>query len=178
MFIGDAKKRSKFKNRVEKFNKLPDECKELFFEIADIEGFESADLYLSEVLEYSEECESPIEALMLMGLCFVDIRTNKGYPFMDIEPQVEVECEDKTYRVDFMIHSYPPDRLGEIVVAVECDGHNFHEKTKEQVRKNNERDFALKMRGIEVLHFSGSEIYESPIGCAIKVAKYIESRGK
>ena len=60
-----------------------------------------------------------------------------------------------------------------IKLIVECDGHEFHEKTKDQVEKRNKRDYNLKMQGFDILHFSGSEIYKDPVGCARKCIDYI-----
>lgn len=46
-------------------------------------------------------------------------------------------------------------------VFVELDGHDFHEKTKEQVDKRNERDAILSEEGF-VYHISGSKFYNNP----------------
>ncbi len=72
------------------------------------------------------------------------------------------------YRVDFMA-------LGRIgfnacmAFAVECDGHEFHEKTKEQAQRDKLRDRELVRDGIRVLRFTGSEIWRSPEMCAHEV---------
>lgn len=74
-------------------------------------------------------------------------------------PQVEVG----PYRVDFLVlHSG-----GGIVV--ECDGHEFHEKTKEQAAKDKARDRYLQEWGFKVYHFTGSEIWRDAIKCANEV---------
>lgn len=59
-------------------------------------------------------------------------------------------------------------------LAIECDGHDFHEKTKAQVVKRNQRDMSLKKSGIDVIHFSGSQIYSDPFGCARELIDYIK----
>lgn len=61
---------------------------------------------------------------------------------------------------------------------IECDGHEFHEKTKEQVIYDNEREYKLKSAGYDVLHFSGSEIYNNPYECAEKTLNYISKNNK
>ena len=58
-------------------------------------------------------------------------------------------------------------------MLVECDGHDFHEKTKEQVEKDNEREYELKMAVYEILRFSGSQIYNNPFKCANDVYDYL-----
>jgi very-short-patch-repair endonuclease len=75
--------------------------------------------------------------------------------------QVEVDI----YRVDFMVALRSLD-LGTAFYAVELDGHEFHEKTKEQVARDKARDRYLQSRGIAVFRFSGSEIWKDADGCA------------
>lgn len=49
----------------------------------------------------------------------------------------------------------------------------FHQKTKEQVQKDNEREYDLKMAGYEILRFSGTQIFNNPIKCAEDTYNYI-----
>ena len=58
------------------------------------------------------------------------------------------------YRVDFFV--IIPYKQG---IIIECDGHDFHEKTKEQAKYDKQRDRFLMSKGYKVLHFTGSEIY-------------------
>lgn len=51
-------------------------------------------------------------------------------------------------------------------ILVELDGHDFHEKTKEQVTYRNQRDRDLQMEGWKVLHYSGSELHRNPVQAA------------
>jgi len=51
-------------------------------------------------------------------------------------------------------------------MVVECDGHEFHEKTKEQASADKARDRYLQARGHLVFRFSGSDIWRNPFGCA------------
>jgi very-short-patch-repair endonuclease len=50
--------------------------------------------------------------------------------------------------------------------VVECDGHDFHERTKEQAASDKARDRALQALGMRVLRFTGSEIWSDPLVCA------------
>lgn len=50
-------------------------------------------------------------------------------------------------------------------IAVELDGHAFHEKTLEQVTKRNRRDRALQRDGWQVFHYSFSEFVANPFAC-------------
>lgn len=118
-------------------------------------------------------CESPIEKLLMLELadmhlyCFgVD---NNRKDSLRIIPQKEIKILDAKYRVDFMFeyHSKNKDK----VVIVECDGHDFHEKTKQQAAKDKKRDRDLIKEGYIVLHFTGSEIYKDPKLCVIEILK-------
>lgn len=41
---------------------------------------------------------------------------------------------------------------------VECDGHNYHERTSEQAKRDRKRDRDLTSQGFTVVRFTGSEI--------------------
>jgi very-short-patch-repair endonuclease len=82
-------------------------------------------------------------------------------------PQARID----RFRVDFFIWL---DFFGDrIELAVECDGHKWHERTKEQAKKDRTRDRALQSLGYEVLRFTGSEINASPMKCASEVLERI-----
>lgn len=81
------------------------------------------------------------------------------------------------WRVDFVIH-YPVYRSGDYVLKrllVECDGHEFHERTKEQAKRDRSRDRLAQYEGLPVFRFTGSEIWNDPQGCADEVLQYMES---
>ena len=67
------------------------------------------------------------------------------------------------YRVDFGVISMTA--LLPILYAIECDGHDFHEKTKEQVARDRSRERALQAAGIRVVRFAGSEIWNEHWWC-------------
>jgi very-short-patch-repair endonuclease len=96
----------------------------------------------------------------------------------------------KQYRVDFLVRcfSFEVEWLDsgdsgdhvetQSTVLVECDGHDFHEKTKEQVARDKKRDREIKSLGFEMLRFSGSEIYKDPTSCAKEVTEYLIKRNR
>ena len=43
-------------------------------------------------------------------------------------------------------------------VGIECDGHDFHERTKEQAAKDKSKVRTLKAKGLDVVRFTASEI--------------------
>jgi very-short-patch-repair endonuclease len=141
------------------------------------------------------KCESPIEQLMAAGFLFeqmsnstdstVDYRAepylqhknilDRITPWFDspgsfdhvyVFPQVLA----LDYRIDFMVYGLVATRL--IGVAVECDGHDFHERTKEQAQRDKARDRALLSYGIPVMRFTGSEIFKNPQACALRAITY------
>jgi len=77
------------------------------------------------------------------------------------------------YRVDFLIWS-PAN--GDNTVAVEIDGHDFHEKTKHQVVRDKRRERAIVATGLKVLRFSGSEIFKDACSCAKEALAILDSR--
>ena len=113
-------------------------------EIIDLMG------YLSYIVQ---GVESPIEAIVYMEL-WKNARTYEMQTKRQVivSPQVDVG----PYRVDFLV--VWNDRK----TIVECDGHDFHEKTKEQAAHDKKRDRELRMLGYTVLRYTGSEITKDP----------------
>jgi hypothetical protein len=69
---------------------------------------------------------------------------------------------------------HPPKPINpDLKVVVECDGHEFHERTKEQARADKSRDRELTAMGYTVLHFTGSEIHADPWKCAREVYRVL-----
>jgi len=89
----------------------------------------------------------------------------KDRAIVEFEPQYPVKVNGKTYYLDFNLSVNWADGTG-IKIAVECDGHDFHEKTKEQAKKDRQRERALTSAGYTVVRFTGSEIYKDPYKCA------------
>ena len=69
--------------------------------------------------DYIGKCQSPIEKLMCAIL-------------FQLEIYFEVQAKIEKYTVDFLIDLTVEEDCNYIVI--ECDGHDFHEKTKEQAR--------------------------------------------
>lgn len=106
-----------------------------------------------------------------------------------ILPQVPIG----EYRVDFLIertervpdHDNLVETGGMMIpdkkdvtakLVVECDGHDFHERTKEQARRDKSRDRALVSCGFEVFHYTGSEIWADVFKCAEQVFKHLRDK--
>ena len=87
---------------------------------------------------------------------------------IEVIPQFEIVIESEPvwkYRVDFLIRvwEYFPEKPRSLViaVAVELDGHDFHERTKEQAQRDKHRDRQINKQAIIVLRYTGSEIFRS-----------------
>lgn len=153
------------------------------------------------VLDYSmlmNKTESPIEKQFLEVL-FV-VAPSHGLPICDdgiykqkedkmeypsfvnpyglfVFPQFELNLEKK-YVVDFLLvtmERYEDSRTLRKLV-IECDGHDFHEKTKEQAKKDKSRDRDLTANGFPVFRFTGSEIHNNALDCAEQVSGFLARR--
>jgi hypothetical protein len=96
-------------------------------------------------------------------------------------PQVYVQVGDEKYRVDLLVSAASTrdddPMAGPVLVAVECDGHDYHERTKEQAQRDKARDRALQSIGWRVARFTGSEIWKDPVRVVIQLSDFIRSIG-
>jgi len=131
-----------------------------------IDAVWSSELFVS----MGSEIERAFAAAMVVGLRMSDVgkldvcsyppREESGALFF-LCPQVEIG----PYRVDFILGGYR-DHGGLLrCVAIECDGHAWHEKTKEQAARDKQRDRYLSNHVGRVIHFTGSEIYVDASRC-------------
>jgi very-short-patch-repair endonuclease len=152
-----------------------------------------------EKIEYaSKHCESPIEELFFLALVSAASAVHDGaLPIIDgsepapfeffnaaaVQPQYVVG----RYRVDFKVSVYEVDlkdssdlataddgapaehlwKSGSILVEV--DGHDFHERTKEQASHDKEKDRALQAAGFKVYRYTGSDIWHRCMDAAVEV---------
>lgn len=124
---------------------------------------------------FFHEINSPIEQIFITAFETYCKLLNKEEYFLF--PQQSITINGKTYIVDFLFEfdQYVNPFKIERPLIIECDGYEFHNANKEQVAKDNERDYALKMAGYDVIRFSGSQIYRNPLKCAEDTYKYIKS---
>lgn len=109
-----------------------------------------------------EQCESPIERLFMAAIL---LRHMTRLPPEGWKAQVEVG----PYRVDF-VHTFQMFKdQKEYMVAVELDGHDFHEKTKAQAKRDKQKDRYLMSQGYYVMRFTGSEVWNDPLACVNEV---------
>ncbi len=71
------------------------------------------------------------------------------------------------YRLDFAL-------VGKGVrIAIEADGHDFHERTKTQAQRDKSRDRFLVAEGWRVLRFTGSEVFRDAAACVAETKTVI-----
>lgn len=120
--------------------------------------------------------ESPIEIMFYEEFkMHSDLFKNRYDLYMlDLEPQFPIDNDGKTYFIDFAIDLISNDGKYAVSYAVECDGHDFHEKTKEQVSCDKRRERILLNHFSKVIRFSGSEIYNNANKCVQEVLDIIK----
>lgn len=128
-----------------------------------------------------ESCESPIEKAFISALY---TQTHHLLPLGKIvflfgswQHQIEGEpcalgdtwapiivapqAQTGGYRVDFLIWCRNADGQMTRATVIELDGHDFHDRTKQQARRDRQRDRYFTYRGWRVVRFTGSEIWEN-----------------
>lgn len=125
-----------------------------------------------------DRCESPIEQRLLTALwqtwpeCeATGLRWQDGTEINVCGKSGETYLIQQVrwgkFRLDFAL--WDASESEEISMAIECDGHDFHERTREQAKRDRSRDRELTAAGITVLRFTGSEIHADAEGCAREV---------
>jgi very-short-patch-repair endonuclease len=87
-----------------------------------------------------------------------------------ISPQHKVS----KYTVDFLLYQngIGPDEILTPVV-VELDGHDFHDRDKNQRSYEKARDRHLVKTGFRVIHFTGSDVVKDPFACAFEALEML-----
>lgn len=120
------------------------------------------------IAKVASEVESPIEQIFLETLVLMHMLSSNNVPPINrwngltSKPLYGVRTQYKlgSYRADFLLIS----SSGQAVV-VECDGHEFHERTKEQAARDRKKDRDIQAAGLVVLRYTGSEIWANPLLC-------------
>lgn len=79
------------------------------------------------------------------------------------------------YRADFVVVGVRSLESKPIAIVVECDGHDFHERTKQQAVRDKRRDRSMIAQGYRVFRFAGSEIWKNPVACAVEVMDFLSA---
>ncbi len=111
-----------------------------------------------------------IIAFNVGGLCW---GANRRLDTLLVSPQHEIA----KFKVDFLLTYFrfiSPGSEQKRSVVVECDGHDFHEKTKEQAAYDKARERQIQAIGYPILRFTGSEIFADPLKCAREINSYFK----
>lgn len=132
-------------------------------------------------------CQSPIEQDFLVALWALGAISGRVDVFVCGSPELLAAKARETrnalicpqmpvsrMHVDFLIAL--PTLIGDQgYLVVECDGHEFHEKTKEQAVRDKRRDRVLAAEGMRVIRYAGSEVFADPVGCALNTHEIMAS---
>lgn len=128
---------------------------------------------------FPRSCESPIEGVFLLWWSALSHVRYVNESLIELVPQYEVEASGQNYRLDFAAvapilvrNAAEKWKVPIRGLAIELDGHDYHEKTKEQVIRRNQRDRHLISAGWEVIRFSGSELNRRPVECVLQAGQH------
>lgn len=172
--------------------KLVEKVKQHLNDRADLLAQGIATDFFCENIEKFEELEaneapiySPVEQLFWIEWQFRRAASSEHYLDFDSKfelfPQVKNEFTGK-YIVDFQVDFFASimnshdskyfgheetisEEVERQLLGIEIDGHIWHEKTKEQVRKDKERERFLISQGWRLLRFTGSEVFTDVNKC-------------
>jgi len=120
----------------------------------------------------AERCESPIELLFLAAILpeHLGVRQEDEGKLhgVVVEPQTPIG----NYRVDFLVSYYYKGEPAAVTV-VECDGHDYHDKTREQAERDKKRDREITKAGYPVFRFTGRELHRDPREAAQEVLDFL-----
>lgn len=132
-------------------------------------------------LQDLDMCESPIErifgAALLLSLelawrggCVLCSPADESRLAEKHELLVMPQYPWKNYRIDFVIRM---PNFGKQFVFIECDGHDFHERTPDQAARDRAKDREIQAEGIPILRFTGREIYRDLGRCVDQVYNFL-----
>lgn len=161
------------------FLKLPRLSQLMFFERMNNGTLKNANpYYVYDIAGFDAgECKSPIEQI-LYNTFNVRVVEREIKEDIYLISQKQISIGRKRHYADLYFDTEEALDLEGIDfrLVIECDGHDYHHASKQQVRKDYERETALKMAGYDILRFTGSQIYDDPCGCADIIIDYILSK--
>ena len=151
------------------------------------------------ILECNDNgCKSPIESVLATAIQLTNIQdcangADPIYKIVDAKTSEELKSISGNfldrvvisrqipigkYKVDFLAVStfFAGGAQATFMVVVECDGHDWHEKTKEQAAHDKARDRYFSINGYGVLRFTGSEIWDDANSCVEDIKEYFNTR--
>lgn len=146
--------------------------------ILDVHLSERADRFQEQIQAIADLCRSPIEGRLAVALLGTVLFPQAHYAFTRCSPKdgdygifVVPQMPVGKYYADFAI--FCRYAFDEVRLAIECDGHDFHEKTKEQAAHDKARDRFFLQSGWPTMRFTGSEIFRDADACANQVVEFL-----
>ena len=106
---------------------------------------------------------SPIEQLFVMEWHYQQMEERYG---VKLQPQKKLSTDIGEFDIDFVIDLR---KSGSLPLAIELDGHEFHEKTKAQAAWDRRRERSITRSGYLVIRFTGHEIFQNLEKCVHEV---------
>jgi very-short-patch-repair endonuclease len=120
---------------------------------------------LSGLLRASDLDVDQVTAELKQGICCLGYFDQIGENII-----LQQQWSFGSYRVDFSLYAvknaFTDDPINESILAIECDGHDYHERTKEQASRDRARDRWFQSQDIPIMRFTGSEIWRDGERCA------------
>lgn len=138
-----------------------------------------------EFFSTARRLESPLELVMLSAV-YAAKRSMRFHESTGAE-MVQYLLRDKglayvlraavpigSYRADMVLQAefeegIFPSGKAPAAVVIECDGFNYHDKTREQACRDRARDRYMQREGFVVARLAGDEILERPFECVFDV---------
>lgn len=146
---------------------------------------------MAEYYRFACKCRSPVEAILFWAfvdiwkasptnplegrqeVLFLEVPIENAIDILGLAIQHEVNIDGHKYFLDFSLQCWDGDKKESVNVAIEVDGHDFHEKTKEQARRDKFRDRMLQKAGYRVLRYTGSEVWKDSNAVVREIAEVI-----
>lgn len=103
------------------------------------------------------------EDSLLQGYAKVKWISGRDKVYYNSHFAIEEQYEISKYRADFIIGGNI-NHIG-FTMAIEIDGHDWHEKTKSQAIKDKKREREIIKNNINMIRFSASEVYSNAKYC-------------
>ncbi len=135
-------------------------------------------------------CDSPLERAFLYAFTIVGwdlcdgvlVRTEATASgllatrgaWVEIQPQAQIEPDRVDFLLAMRIRSGDDDRAARMVV--ECDGHEWHERTREQANRDRARDRRIQSTDLAVFRYTGSELWADVFDAASNAVEELNRR--
>lgn len=130
------------------------------------------------VEQLKEKSQSPIELMLAVSFMALGYRPKLdaiyGISLVTNDNRtIETQVPIGSYKADFVVSWFCSGQ--KISVVVECDGHDYHERTKRQAAHDKKRDRYMLAQGWHVMRFTGSEIYRDAASCVMEVDEQLRA---